>query len=682
MHFKVEKYHFIYNARSLAFITDFHCFYRRFALYFVLELLYYKKYLNFSGGLFVKKNRGKLFAIVATFGLALYFLFPTYQSYNFSKNMSQLVGEDSLKYVTENEVSIRDAKAKRIKIGLDLQGGMRVVMEVNVLEMLKQMAKNKDDQFTLLMADIAQEAQTNNESIITLFQRAFEAKQVRLNRYYGSLREENETILKRLQDESDKAVDRAMEIIRNRVDQYGVSEPSIQKQGGRRIIVELPGVSNENEVRGLVGTTALLEFKLMKDPDIIYKTMEAIDKFLAGKDYSDSTVAKKDSTAKTATTGNTLSALTNKSDTGSTAISDAQKTPEQVAKEHPFLFLARPNQKGSGEAYVSENDKSKVLRILARQDVQKLMPSDMAFYFSSKHLFISEGVKYFALFGLKKTPELTGGVVVNAQATIDQNYNQPIVTMEMNGEGAREWARITGANINKRMAIVLDNAVFSAPNIRGKITGGRSQIEGMENIEEARLLEIILKAGALPAPVEIIEHQGVGPSLGSDSISAGTNSFLMAFGLVALFMIMYYRKGGIVANVALFINTLFVFAILAAFGGTLTLPGIAGIVLTVGMAVDANVLIFERIREELATHKTLRAAIDAGYDKAFSAIFDSNITTLFSGIVLYQFGSGPIQGFALTLMMGVTANLFTAIIITRVVFDIMTDRGTTEINFG
>jgi len=645
------------------------------------DVSYYKKHLNFSGGLFVKKNRGKIFAIVATFGLALYFLFPTYQSYNFSNNMSQLVGEDSLKYVTENEVAMRDAKAKRIKIGLDLQGGMRVVMEVNVLEMLQQMAKNKDDQFTLIMADIAREAQTNNENIITLFQRAFEAKQVRLNRYYGSLREENETILNRLQDESDKAVDRAMEIIRNRVDQYGVSEPTIQKQGGRRIIVELPGVSNENEVRGLVGTTALLEFKLMKDPDIIYKTMEAIDKFLAGKGYADST-GKKDSTSKAAPTGNTLSALTNKSDTGSTAISDAQKTPEQVAKEHPFLFLARPNQQGSGEAYVSENDKIKVQRILARPDVQKLMPSDMAFYFSSKHLFISEGIKYYSLFGLKKTPELTGGVVVNAQATIDQNYNQPIVTMEMNSEGSREWARITGANVNKRMAIVLDDAVFSAPNIRGKITGGRSQIEGMENIEEARLLEIILKAGALPAPVEIIEHQGVGPSLGSDSITAGSNSFLIAFGLIIAFMIFYYRSGGLVANVALFINTLFVFSILAAFGGTLTLPGIAGIVLTVGMAVDANVLIFERIREELATHKTLRAAIDAGYDKAFSAIFDSNITTLFTGIVLYQFGSGPVQGFALTLMMGVTANLFTAIIITRVVFDVMTDRGTTEINFG
>ncbi len=629
----------------------------------------------------MKNNRGKLFFIIATFILALYFLFPTYQSYYFEKEVSSLSGEDSLSYVAENEVSMREAKGKRIKLGLDLQGGMRVVMEVNVLKMLEQIAKNKDDQFKDLIAEIDREARTSDENIISLFQKAFEAKQVRLSRYYGSLREDNDEILNRLQDETNKAVDRAMEIIRNRVDQYGVSEPAIQKQGGRRIIVELPGVSKEEEVRQLLQGTALLEFKLMKDPEIIYKTMEAVDKYLAGKGFVDST-AGGDTTKKASQQQNTLSALTNKSDTGASAISDAQKTPEQLAKEHPFLFLARPNQQGTGEAYVSENDKDKVLRILARPDVKKLIPSDMAFYFSSKHLFISEGVKYFGLFGLKKSPELTGSVIVDARATIDPNFNQPIVTMEMNNEGSREWSRITGANVNKRMAIVLDDAVFSAPNIRGKITGGRSQIEGMENIEEARLLEIILKAGALPAPVEIMEQRSVGPSLGTDSILAGTKSFMYALAIIVLFMIMYYRTGGLVANFALLINILFIFAILAAFGGTMTLPGIAGIVLTIGMAVDANVLIYERIREELLTHKVLRTAIDAGYDKAFSAILDSNVTTFFSGIVLYQFGTGPVQGFALILMMGVAANLFTAIVITRVVFNLMVERGSKAINFG
>lgn len=630
----------------------------------------------------MKKNRGKLVIILATFLLALYFLFPTYQAYHYEKQLSSLTGVDSAKYLAENELSIRDAKAKRIKLGLDLQGGMRVVMEVNVVKMLEQLAKNKDDQFTQIMADVTKDAQTSDESIIAIFKKAFDARQVRLSRYYGSLREDNDRILKHLQDETDKAVDRAMEIIRNRVDQYGVSEPSIQKQGGRRVIVELPGVTKEDEVRQLLQGTALLEFKLMKDPDIIYKTMEAVDKYLAGKGYSDSTGTDSGSVKTAKTPASTMSALTSKSDTGSTAVNDASKTPEQLAKEHPFLYLARPNQQGSGEAYVAEHDRDKVMRILARPDVQRLLPADMAFYFSSKHMFISEGTKYFALFGLKKNPELTGSVVVNAQATIDPNFNQPIVTMEMNNEGSREWARITGANVNKRMAIVLDDAVFSAPNIRGKITGGRSQIEGMANIEEARLLEIILKAGALPAPVEIMEQRSVGPSLGEDSIAAGTNSFTYALIITVLFMMVYYRTGGLVANLALFVNVLFIFAILAAFGGTMTLPGIAGIVLTIGMAVDANVLIYERIREELHTHKALRASIDAGYGKAFSAILDSNVTTFFSGVVLYQFGSGPVQGFALTLMMGVTANLFTAIVITRVVFDIMMERGTTEINFG
>jgi SecD/SecF fusion protein len=633
------------------------------------------------GGFFVKKNRGKVVAIVLSLGLALYFLYPTYQSNSYEKDLSQLSGEDSLKFLNENELSYREARSKRIKLGLDLQGGMRVVLEVDIVKMLEQIAKNKDDQFNDIMASIVRESQTSDENIITIFQRNFDQRQIRLSRYFGSLREDNDQILKRLQDESDKAVDRAMEIVRNRVDQYGVSEPAIQKQGGRRIIVELPGVSKEEEVRQLLQGTALLEFKLMKDPEIIYKTMEAIDKFLAGKGYTDSTLASASDTTRKKTGQSSLAALT-QSDTSSEILPEGSKTPEQVAKEHPFLILARPNQQGSGEAYVSENDRDKVERILARKDVQNLIPSDMGFYFSSKHAFISDGVKYYTLYGLRKTAELTGSVLVDARATIDPNFNKPVVSMEMDNQGSIEWARITGANVNKRMAIVLDNAVFSAPVIRGKITGGRSQIEGIENIDEARLLEIILKAGALPAPVEIIEQRSVGPSLGEDSIAAGMNSFLIALLLTASFMIVYYRTGGAIANVALFINVLFIFAILAAFRGTLTLPGIAGVVLTIGMAVDANVLIYERIREELASMKTIRAAIDAGYSKAFSAIIDSNITTLFSGIVLYQFGTGPVQGFALTLMMGVVANLFTAIIITRVVFDFMTERGTTTINFG
>ncbi len=642
----------------------------------------------------MKKNRGKIIIILASIFLALYFLYPTYQSYMLTKKLQKLSGADSLQYVQDNDKEIRSIRSKRIKLGLDLQGGMRVVLEVNVLKMFEEMAKNKDDQFNAITADIAKEAATSDETLTSIFQKKFEEKGIRLSRYYGSLRETNDEIMKRLSDESEKAVDRAMEIVRNRVDQYGVSEPTIQKQGGRRIIVELPGVSNENDVRQLLQGTALLEFKLMKDPDIIYKTLAAIDKYLASQGFVD-TASTKGGTAKTETganagtdtakaSENALASLDQADTTSSSqsVLPEGQKSPEEVKKEHPFLYLVRPNQQGSGDAYVSENDRATVDRILDQPDVQKLIPADMGFYWSSKPSFISGGVKYFDLLGLKKTPELTGGVIVDARATIDPNFNQPIVTMEMNSEGARDWARITGANVNKRIAIVLDNAVFSSPVVRGKITGGRSQIEGMENIDEARLLEIILKAGALPAPVDIIEQRSVGPSLGEDSIQAGMNSFTIALVLIVGFMLIYYRTGGAIANIALIFNVLFIFAILAAFGGTLTLPGIAGVVLTIGMAVDANVLIYERIREEMTTGKTLRAVIDAGYGKAFSAIFDSNITTFFSGVVLFQFGTGPVQGFALTLMMGVTANLFTAIVVTRVIFDVMTERGATSINFG
>ncbi len=628
----------------------------------------------------MKQNRGRLIIILAALALAAYFLYPTFQSYRLNKRLETLSGADSISYVQTNEKEIRDIRAKRIKLGLDLQGGMRVVLEVNILRMFQEMAKNKDDQYNAIVAEVEKEEQLSEESVTNIFRKKFEEKQIRLSRYYGNLRETNDEILKKLNDESEKAVDRGMEIIRNRVDQYGVSEPSIQKQGARRIIVELPGVSKEEEVRQLLQGTALLEFKLMKDPDIIYRTMEAVDKYLASQGFTDSSssAAKKDTTQAQAT--DALSLLT-QSDSSKTPM-PGEKSPEQFAKEHPFFTLVRPNQKGTGEGYASENDRSRIDRILRRPDVEKLLPSDMAFYWMSKPSFTSEGVKFYALLGLKKSPELTGGVIVDARATIDPNFNQPIVTMNMNSEGARDWARITGANINKRMAIVLDNAVFSAPVIRGKITGGRSQIEGMENIDEARLLEIVLKAGALPAPVDIIEQRSVGPSLGEDSIHAGINSFTYALILTVIFMILYYRTGGIVANVALFINVTFVFATLAAFGGTLTLPGIAGIVLTIGMAVDTNVLIYERIREEMTTGKTLSAAISAGYSKAFSAIFDSHITTFFSGVVLYQFGTGPVQGFALTVMMGTAANLFTGIVITRVVFNFMTSRSTSTINFG
>jgi preprotein translocase subunit SecD len=648
----------------------------------------------------VKKNRFKVIIIFSFVLLSLYFLYPTYKDYQFTNELRSKSGEDSLKYFEERESEIREARLKRVKLGLDLQGGMRVVLEVDVLKMLEDMAKNKDDTFFAIMHEIRTETKTTEEEVIDLLQKKFQERQIRIGRYYGGIRNTDEEILDILRTETMNAVDRAMEIVRNRVDQYGVSEPSIQKQGGRRIIVELPGVSKETEVRQLLQGTALLEFKLLTEPEITSKVYEVIDRTLAGKPIDDSLLVdttkiaaanKKDTTKTTASkktdTSKTAAATQTPLDTSLSELADAGVSEEEKAKkEHPFFYLARPNQvegQGwSGELISAEEDKPKVNRILLSSEIKKLIPSDMDFVWSAKPLpQLIEGKKYYTLYAVRKQAELTGGVIVNARATIDPNFNQPIVTMEMNSEGSREWARITGANVNKRIAIIMDNACFSAPVVRTKIVGGNSQIEGMENIDEARLLEIVLKAGALPAPVQIIQQTSVGPSLGEDSIRTGVTASMAAFILTILFMIVYYKMGGTVADLALLLNLLFVLAVLAAFQGTLTLPGIAGIILTMAVAVDANVLIYERIREEQETGKTFAAVLDAGYTKAFTAIFDANLTTFITGIILYQFGSGPIQGFALTLMIGIVASMFTAITVTRVVFEFMLERGS-KLKFG
>jgi SecD/SecF fusion protein len=624
----------------------------------------------------VRKYRTKLLIIAATVLLALYFLYPTYRDYSLHSSLKNLTGQDSLNFIEQNEQAIREYRAKRIKLGLDLQGGMRVVMEVNVLKLLEDLAKNKDDVYAQIIGAVREQVKRSEESPVVLLRREFETRQIRMSRYYGNLRDDNDKVAASLEDEAKKAIDRAVEIVGNRVNQYGVSEPSIQKLGSTRINVDLPGVSKEAEVRQLLQGTALLEFKLLKDPEVAYRVMEGIDKALAGTVAVDST----DTTKHTADTSALASLVPG--DTSKISTPDGDLSKEEFAKKHPFFTIALVNPRYPGEAVVAEENKEKIRRYLERPDVARMIPTDLEFLWSAKPTVRQEGQRFFTLYPVKKSAELTGGVIVNAKATLDPSYNQPIVTMEMNSEGSREWARITGANVNKRIAIVLDNAVFSAPNVRNKITGGNSQIEGMDNLDEARLLEIVLKAGALPAPVEIIEQRSVGPSLGEDSIRNGLLSSLLATVMTILFMWVYYRTAGAVADVAVVFCLLFLLAVLAAFQGTLTLPGIAGIILTLGVAVDANVLIYERIREEQATGKTLRAAIDAGYDKAFSAIFDSNLTTFITGVILFQFGSGPVQGFALTLMIGIAASMFSAIFITKVIFHIMTDRYGTKVSFG
>lgn len=633
----------------------------------------------------MKELRFRIFVVIFFFALSLYFLYPTYQDYANNKEINEVllkekenlkstnesisdeeinsiltVIEDSLK----NNDSYRKAREKRMKLGLDLQGGMRVVLEVNTAKLLEKIAKNPDEAFFKALNEAVDITSISEESVVEVFVERLTANQIRLSKYFGSIRQSDDEILSELQSQADDAVSRAMEIIRNRIDQYGVAEPSIQRQGNRRLIVELPGISNEEEARQLLQGTALLEFRLLRDPEFTFNIMEKIDQVLAGKtldENKDTTKSESDTTL----ASNDTSTQNNE-----------ELSLEQWQKEHPFFALAMLDPQGrSADAYVLESNKTRLNNLLKRPEVQNIIPDNVEFLYSAKPIGYQDGQAVYHLYLVNKTPELTGGVIVNAVATLDPSTSTPIVNMEMNSEGAVDWARITGANIDKRCAIILDGVVFSAPVIRNKITGGRSVIEGMSDLQEAKLLEIVLKAGALPAPVDIIEERTVGPSLGQDSISQGLNSAMIGYLLVAVFMIFYYKRSGAIASAALIFTVLFVLGILAGFGATLTLPGIAGIILTIGMAVDANVLIFERVREEYSTGKTVKAAVESGFSKAYSAIFDSNITTFFTGVILYQFGTGPIQGFALTLMIGIVTSLFGALVITRLFFDYFVAKG-------
>jgi preprotein translocase subunit SecD len=403
--------------------------------------------------------------------------------------------------------------------------------------------------------------------------------------------------------------------------------------------------------------------------------MQKIDNVLAGKDLDTATVASEEKETETTPSDTSVAAA-------DTTTPEGELSEEEFRKEHPFFSIALLDQQGrSADAYVKADDKNKLEMMLSRPDVQKVIPNNVEFKFQARTQKDPDGNEFYVMYLVNKTPELTGGVITDATANIDPNTSAPIVSMTMNSEGATEWARITGANVDKRIAIMLDGGIFSAPVVKGKIPGGRSQIEGMADLNEAKLLEIVLKAGALPAPVDIIEERSVGPSLGEDSINNGFISVVLGYLVVAVFMILYYKRAGTIASAALIFTVLFTLGILAGFSATLTLPGIAGIILTIGMSVDSNVLIYERIREELATGKTVKASIDSGFKRASSAIIDSNLTTFISGIILYQFGTGPVQGFALTLMIGIVASLFSALVIARLIFDYMTSKNL-SVNVG
>ncbi|GMU88402.1 MAG: protein translocase subunit SecD [Chlorobiota bacterium] len=658
----------------------------------------------------MEKYLYRILITVALVALSVYFLYPTYQDYIKTTEINEKVSsqekflkekypkmgkeamatllknfEDSLKTADEDYAK---ARAKRLKLGLDLQGGMRVVLEVNTAELLKKLANDPDPAFLKILDEATKEAAANDESVVDVLIRKLQASNIRLSRYFGNVDDDDAKITSQLKDQAIDAVSRAEQILRNRIDQYGVSEPTIQKQGTNRIVVELPGIANEEEARQLIQSTALLEFKMVRDPQYSFDLLGRINTALAGgkveeeKKPADTTkvdttaVAKKDE-VKTDSTAVAKTDSGKKADTSAkTANNDtAQKSPEQLAKENPVFALLSPNQQ-TGDIYVTAGNKDKLQRLLNSSTAQAILGETDEFLFSNNAFIAEGGEKIYTLLCVNKKAELTGGVITEAVGTPDPSGAAgAVVSMTMNSEGSVEWARITGANVDKRCAIVLDGVVYSAPVIKNKITGGRSQIDGMKDLNEAKLLANILNAGAFAAPVEIIEERTVGPSLGEDSITAGLQSVLFGFLLVALFMIVYYQGAGGIASFALTFVIFLIIGTLAAFGATLTLPGIAGIVLTIGMAVDSNVLIYERIREELGLGKTAKAAVEGGFAKAAAAIWDSNITTLITSIILYQFGTGPIQGFALTLMIGILTSLFGALVIAKVIFEYFTDKG-------
>ncbi|KAK3605133.1 hypothetical protein CHS0354_000802 [Potamilus streckersoni] len=568
---------------------------------------------------------------------------------------------DSLEFIKNNKKDIDKALDKKLKLGLDLQGGMYVVLKVDVLDLFEKQAKNKDDLFFEVFKKVKEKLKPNlefEEPVSTVLYNEFKSAGVKMSRYYYDIRDDDETILNLLNSEASKAIDRAKEIIRNRVDQYGVAEPNIATKGGSKIVVELPGVSDKTRIRRLLKGTAKLEFKIVKSPEITTRVLEEVNSYLAKKNALDSIALLKDSL---------ISKKAKLRFDSLAMVPDSLRSEDEKKRLNPLFSKLASFQ--SGMAFVSEFERNSVSDIFTREDIQKRLPNDVEVLFDAKGFADEDGQKYYKLYVLKKQAELEGNVLTEAKVSVGGNSSKPEVSMKMNDEGTKTWARVTGSNIGKQVAIVLDGSVFQAPVIRSKIPNGSSVIENMESMEEAQDLEIVLKAGSLPAPVRIEEERVVGPSLGSDSVQAGAESMFFGLVVVILFMMVYYSWSGVVAGIAVVFNIFYVVAFLAGFGATLTLPGIAGLVLTVGMAVDANVLIIERIREELEKGRLLKVCVEDGYRQAFSAILDSHVTTFMAGALLYSFGVGPIQGFAVTLMVGIAVSLFTAVVITKVILD-------------
>ena len=638
------------------------------------------------------QNKGfvKVFAILLTIACVFYLSFSFVTRYHMNKAEKDPEGVAHYLDSMQNEkvwlgvYSLKQCREMEIGLGLDLKGGMNVILEVSVPDVVKALADNKPDEaFNKAVNEAAKQQRSSQEDFITLFVREYK-KQVpdgKLAELFATqqlkdrvnTRSSDAEVEKVLREEVKAAVNNSYNVLRTRIDRFGVVQPNIQTLEGTmgRIMVELPGIKEPERVRKLLQGSANLEFWETFEAKDVLPVLMSIDERVRSVMASDSTATKETvAEAPVISAKDSLAAALK----GETA--NATQAASSDAKNYPFSSIFAMNQSGMGSivGYADYKDTATINRIFAMPEVKKILPRDLKLMWGVKASELDKTGRMFELYAIKSTARngrapLEGDVVTDARNSYDQ-FNRPCVTMQMNTEGARRWATLTKNNVGHQIAIVLDGYVYTAPNVNGEITGGNSEISGNFTPEETKDLANVLKSGKMPAPARIVQEDIVGPSLGQESINQGIVSFIVALIALMLYLCsMYGFIPGMIANGALVFNFFFTMGILTSFQAALTMSGIAGMVLSLGMAVDANVLIYERTKEELKAGKGMKQAVAEGYSNAFSAIFDSNFTSIITGVILFYFGTGPIRGFATTLIIGILCSFFTAVFMTRLVYD-------------
>ena len=654
------------------------------------------------------QNKGfvKVFAVLLTLVCVFYlsFSFVTRHYTNKAKEIANgdpKVEQDYLDSLSNEKVmlwnwTLKQCREMEISLGLDLKGGMNVILEVSVPDVIKALADNKPDEaFNNALATAAKQAVNSQDDVITLFIREYHkiAPDAKLSELFATQQLKDKVnqkssdaeVEKVLRAEVKAAVENSFNVLRTRIDRFGVVQPNIQSLEDKmgRIMVELPGIKEPERVRKLLQGSANLEFWETYTAREVLPAMQSADAklrvILAEGTTADTDTIEAVLTEATPVEKKTVSAADSlaaalKGDV--TAEDKSAANTEEIKKQYPLLSILQLNSSGQGPVigYANYKDTADINKYLAMPEIKADLPKDLRLKWGVSPSEFDKKGQTFELYAIKSTERngkapLEGDVVTDAKDEFDQ-YSKPAVSMTMNSDGARRWAQLTKQNIGRSIAIVLDNYVYSAPNVNSEITGGRSQITGHFTPEQAKDLANVLKSGKMPAPAHIVQEDIVGPSLGQESINAGIFSFVVALILLMIYMCsMYGFIPGMVANCALILNFFFTLGILSSFQAALTMSGIAGMVLSLGMAVDANVLIYERTKEELRAGKGVKKALADGYSNAFSAIFDSNLTSIITGIILFNFGTGPIRGFATTLIIGILVSFFTAVFITRIVYE-------------